>query len=591
MNSASQDVPSATEGAIPERLVADGQRLLAALGPVLDERAMLVARRDTWRQLQPVVDRPASPQEPSLSELAPTLDQSFTADTLQLVPWAGGRQLAIVPVPSGGEHALAVVGLVDGSPGALCQRLATALVKSTAGRGELEQQLERLVHQVTADFEELTWLASLTTCIELCGVEHSVDEVAAQVLPSLRELIGAGGLVLLPMAWEQQPDNVELAPAFVTGTWDVPENVCRELIARFGEAARRGVVVRNASFQAHSFQDRADLRSFMLAAVGKGAHQFGWLLAANKVSCDIDGQTNACSGNMLEFGTNEAGMLTAASVLLGGHARNLAMFREQEELFRGAVKALVDAIEARDSYTCGHSDRVARMARKLAEDLRFSPEDCERIYMSGLLHDIGKIGVPDHVLLKAGNLTDEEFALIKKHPEIGHAILSHLPQLSYVLPGVRHHHEFFDGRGYPDGLAGGDIPIEGRLLAVVDAYDAMTSSRPYREGMHPQRAQQILRAGAGQQWDPQMVEALLRAKADLHRLCGLSPDDHGARIEPRAEPNPAFATCVGTGDHASEDASIAYPEGSMPRSTSATTPAPLHPSASDGTNLPWHVVD
>ncbi|MBP86544.1 MAG: hypothetical protein CMJ64_07505 [Planctomycetaceae bacterium] len=140
---------------------------------------------------------------------------------------------------------------------------------------------------------------------------------------------------------------------------------------------------------------------------------------------------------------------------------------------------------------------------------------CERLYLTGLLHDVGKIGVRDAVLSKPGALTDEEFEEIKEHPDKGWAILQDLNPLSYVLPSVLHHHENYDGRGYPDNLAGEDIPLDGRILAVADAYDAMTSDRPYRSGMPHEKAEAILRNGAGSQWDAEGIDAFFRAMPDI----------------------------------------------------------------------------
>jgi HD-GYP domain-containing protein (c-di-GMP phosphodiesterase class II) len=127
---------------------------------------------------------------------------------------------------------------------------------------------------------------------------------------------------------------------------------------------------------------------------------------------------------------------------------------------------------------------------------------------------VGKIGVPDSILGKAGALTDEEYAVVKKHPEIGYTILKHLKQLDYVLPGVLHHHEAVNGKGYPAGLYGEAIPLQGRILAVADAYDAMTSNRPYRPGMPSEKAESILRAEAGKTWDSDIVAVFLECIAN-----------------------------------------------------------------------------
>jgi HD-GYP domain-containing protein (c-di-GMP phosphodiesterase class II) len=162
-----------------------------------------------------------------------------------------------------------------------------------------------------------------------------------------------------------------------------------------------------------------------------------------------------------------------------------------------------------------------------------SHHECEELYMTGLLHDIGKIGVPDGVLSKPGKLTEAEFAQIRLHPEIGYQILKNLTPLDYALPGVLHHHEAVDGSGYPYGLSGDEIPLYARVLAVGDAYDAMTSDRPYRGGMDSEKAEAILRSGAGQQWDARAVNAFfavateIRAIAARSKACAPNPLEIG----------------------------------------------------------------
>jgi len=383
-------------------------------------------------------------------------------------------------------------------------------------------EVEGFLRQVTTDFEELTWLRGLATHLEICEVHTDVTDVAASVLPDLRRLIGAESLILLS---PRAPTAGSLV-AYETGNSPVTHGDLKRVMAEFGGACQAQPVVRNLGFGTGIAKGGGDLRNLILTRVGQGKHQFGWLLALNKVRNvrppDEQRTVDAQSYSESEFGTFEAGMVNAAAVLLGSHARNVDMFHEQEQLFRGLVKALINSIDAKDPYTCGHSDRVAQMARRLAREVKLSPIECEQIYMTGLLHDIGKIGVPDEILQKPGKLTDEEFALIKKHPEIGCSIVEHLTQLHYALPGIRHHHESYDGTGYPDGLAGDEIPYVGRLLAVVDAYDAMTSDRPYRAGMPTERAEQILCDGAGQQWDPQLVAAFFQALPEMKTICGFA---------------------------------------------------------------------
>jgi HD-GYP domain-containing protein (c-di-GMP phosphodiesterase class II) len=234
----------------------------------------------------------------------------------------------------------------------------------------------------------------------------------------------------------------------------------------------------------------------------------------------------------LEFGTHEATLMSSSAAILATHARNVDLFREREELLVSMIRALVSAIEAKDEYTRGHSERVALYGKRLADELGLGEDYCERLYLTGLLHDVGKIGVRDAVLRKPGPLTDGEFEEIKQHPDKGWSILHDLEPLGYVLPGVLHHHENYDGRGYPDALAGEQIPLDGRILAVADAFDAMTSDRPYRTGMPLKQAEAILRDGAGRQWDPEMIDAFLRAMPDILAI----KDTYRPRVQPTRQP-------------------------------------------------------
>ena len=174
-----------------------------------------------------------------------------------------------------------------------------------------------------------------------------------------------------------------------------------------------------------------------------------------------------------------------------------------------AVKALAEAVDAKDNYTKGHSQRVADYAKDLARVLGYDEGFVELVGVTGTLHDVGKIGVPDEILKKASALTDEEFEEIKKHPALGEKIVSQIPTLADTLPGIRHHHERYDGKGYPDGLSGQYIPLLGRILAVADAYDAMTSSRSYRKAMSPREALGRMKEALGTQFDPRLGKAFI----------------------------------------------------------------------------------
>lgn len=173
------------------------------------------------------------------------------------------------------------------------------------------------------------------------------------------------------------------------------------------------------------------------------------------------------------------------------------------------VQTLAEAIDAKDTYTNGHSTRVAVYSKEIAKRAGYSDSEQNDVYMMGLLHDVGKIGVPDTVINKPGRLTDEEFENIKNHPGTGAKILEQIRDMPKLVNGAKWHHERYDGKGYPDGLKGEEIPEEARIIAVADAYDAMTSNRSYRSGMDQERVREQIEKGKGTQFDPRFADIML----------------------------------------------------------------------------------
>jgi HD-GYP domain-containing protein (c-di-GMP phosphodiesterase class II) len=184
--------------------------------------------------------------------------------------------------------------------------------------------------------------------------------------------------------------------------------------------------------------------------------------------------------------------------------------RKVEEMNIQVVSALAAAIDAKDNYTNGHSSRVAEYARMIAARSGYTGEEQDEIYMMGLLHDVGKIGVPDEVINKPSKLTDAEFDLIKKHPVIGGSILESIKERPKLATGARWHHERYSGGGYPDGIAGEEIPEEARIIAVADAYDAMTSRRSYRGVMSQEEVREEIEKGSGTQFDPRYAKVMIK---------------------------------------------------------------------------------
>jgi len=190
------------------------------------------------------------------------------------------------------------------------------------------------------------------------------------------------------------------------------------------------------------------------------------------------------------------------------------ILRELHESTRQLLESMADAVDLRDSYTGGHSRRVTEYSAAILRQLGFHGPEVTLIVAAARVHDIGKIGLPDIILNKAGRLTDEERLEMEAHPVYGENLLKRHADFTRGTKIVRHHHERWDGAGYPDGLRGANIPFGARVVAVADSYDAMTSDRPYRRGMCVEDATAILRKGREQQWDPAIVDALLRAVAE-----------------------------------------------------------------------------
>jgi putative nucleotidyltransferase with HDIG domain len=200
-------------------------------------------------------------------------------------------------------------------------------------------------------------------------------------------------------------------------------------------------------------------------------------------------------------------------------------------LFTGSIKALAQALEAKDEYTQGHSARVAEESVAIARYLSLSDEEVQRMWLAGYLHDIGKIGIKETVLNKPGRLDEEEWNLIQQHPVVAGKILGPIPELSDIIDIIVHHHEHYDGSGYPDGLEGGSIPLGARILTVADAFDALTSRRPYRDALGLEESYRILGEAAGTQFDPVIMRAFLDLK-------------NGVKAAPAGEPRESDSDCV-----------------------------------------------
>jgi HD-GYP domain-containing protein (c-di-GMP phosphodiesterase class II) len=209
------------------------------------------------------------------------------------------------------------------------------------------------------------------------------------------------------------------------------------------------------------------------------------------------------------FETTELRFLECLTAELGNAATARELQDELSELLFNVVQSLVAAIEAKDEYTRGHSQRVYQLSLRIGQRMGLPPQELQTLSWAALLHDIGKIAIDGQVLNKIAKLTEEEFQMIKSHPERGCRVLEPIPQLRGVLPGIRHHHERFDGKGYPDNLKGEEIPMLARIISVADSYDAIVSARAYRPARTKNFALDEVRQGAGAQFDPQVAQTML----------------------------------------------------------------------------------
>jgi hypothetical protein len=385
-------------------------------------------------------------------------------------------------------------------------------------RRALDQSVEstdstRIAEQLDSTYEEINLLHTLTQNLH---ISHSPRDVAELSLARISAVIQTEGHAV----WLD--DNRDGRLFLIQGGLPFDEIGMARLIARFDNHDWPRPLIRNNVAGTLLGADFPGLRNFTLVPIADRSRRYGWLC-----SCNLnDGR---------DFGSVQTSLLSSVASILGTHQRNLELFRQHEDLLLSFVRSLVSSLDAKDAYTRGHSERVALISRCLGIQLGLPEADLRDIYLSGLLHDIGKIGVDDQLLRKVGPLTREEFEQVKKHPVIGYNILAGLKNLHVVLPGVRHHHEAYSGRGYPDGLKGDSIPLMARIIAVADSYDAMCSDRPYRKGLTVARLEEILNEGAGVQWDPAVVAAYFAVSDEIRMICAsYSPDDGNLLDQPAA---------------------------------------------------------
>lgn len=474
--------------------------------------------RGDWFPISPTAAPLAGVDDDQWAQLL----EHFAGDCLRPTVEPCGNSYALAIPLRSGDGPLVAVAECTRPESTLLLRLAEAFLRESRLREELDcctAVAETSSAELSQAFEELVLLRQLAENIELSELSPTPFALVRKALPLLEDTLHAESVFYIGVKSTAQPKESPAATDFEvirsskSRTW--PPELWKEIIERYGEKCRSRPAVWNRHGVGPAETALPGVDSLVVAAVPGSHRVVGWLVAINRDRRFLMTHGDWDRANLTEFGTPEASLLRTVASVLAANGRNVELLQQKDDVFVGAVRALISAVDAKDRYTSGHSERVGLFARRIGDELDFDETFCARLYLGGLLHDIGKIAIPGEVLRKPGQLTAEEFEHIRQHPDRGWEILNQLERLKNVLPGIVHHHERLDGNGYPDGLRGEDIPLAARILAVADTYDALTSDRPYRSGLPQEKAEEILHAGAGTQWDPDVIRTAIHVMPDL----------------------------------------------------------------------------
>jgi HD domain len=485
-----------------------------------------------------------------------SLPDDLTPDEVARLAAEGRGSVTALP---DGRFQLAIVLIENGQPIVL----GVAVLPALAAGPERQAELERLRRWALSVGDRLR-LNDL-----LAGQRRTEEDRAAQVTRTWEVLLGVDSAIR-GLRIHKDPDKnrkgiLKTAQGFLgaqTLAWvpDLPGpsvliqgEAClapadfRQLAATIARSAdcQRGKPVTWNREQAGEWSQRFPQVQNVLAFPVADQQQGGWLIALNKrpnrvsgVGCRVSKEVSGSTSDTRHptpdcptpdtrhptpdpvepFRRSDAAILMPFAALFELQLRGSRRFQELKDLMVGLARSLTATVDAKDAHTYGHSERVARIAVEIGREMGLQEEELSDIYLAGLLHDVGKIGIRDEVLMKPGPLTTEEYDHVKQHVIIGYRILAELHPLRNLLPAVLHHHERYDGKGYPEGLAGENIPLLARILAVADAFDAMSAKRTYRNALSPKEVEDTLKEGAGTHWDKRVVEAFLRCRDTIHLI-------------------------------------------------------------------------
>jgi len=387
-----------------------------------------------------------------------------------------------------------------------------------------QEQIDVVSAELAQTYEELVLLHRLSMNMKVTEADSNFLQMACDCLT---EIVFVEGIAIL--LEKTVEDEQQWVIAAGSGLIDIDDQMAAVLHGRLTEEINSGKEALLDSEIDSAFKYDWPSRIKNIIAVpffgkDKGESRFGG--RTHNGNCITGLMVAVNRMGKQDFDSTDAKLFNSVAGGCAVFIENGRLFKDLKELFIGSLKALTSSIDAKDKYTHGHSERVAFISRWIAERLSdeeaLEEEQIHKVYLAGLLHDIGKIGIEEALLRKDGRLSEEEFSRVKKHPSIGASILREIKQMRDVVPGVLCHHERVDGRGYPNGLTGDQIPLTGKIVGLADSFDAMTSKRTYRDAMTVEQALAEIEKGLGTQFDQRLGRVLL--DSDVDRLWNIIRD-------------------------------------------------------------------
>ncbi|MFA6186943.1 MAG: HD domain-containing phosphohydrolase [Phycisphaerae bacterium] len=388
----------------------------------------------------------------------------------------------------------------------LMQQILKMFIASFNADFKNSQEMELVSSELSQTYEELMLLYKMSTNMKMTQSDSNYLQMACD---SLTELVSVEGIaIFLEKKIGDSKRLILTAGAGLIALDHKQEDMHEILFERLvGELEAGNDALLDSEVDApFKYEWFGRVKNIIAVPLHGKDRIIGMMVATNRL-------------DKSDFDSIDAKLFNSVANECAVFIENQGLFRDLKELFIGSLKALTNSIDAKDQYTRGHSERVALIAKWIAE--RYSNvtgeldgDVIQKIYLAGLLHDIGKIGISEAVLGKKGKLTEDEYEQIKTHPSIGAGILSDIRQMADIVPGVLCHHERYDGKGYPKGLCGEDIPLVGKILMIADTFDAMTSKRTYREALSVKTAIAEIEKGLGGQFDPEIGSIFLNSDID-----------------------------------------------------------------------------